>query len=432
MLKRLSDIFMRNLPLKLLSLLLAVVVWYMVVLNNDPTESRGYDIHVDVTNSSYIENGKQIYHIEDEYKTVTVYVTANRSTLNELSDTNITVTADLTQIVDLDRDPVMVPLQVSCAGLEQSALTLSRSTIPIEIENIASMDFPVTVDTGDTSPDKNYEVGRAVSSLDTITIRGPQSIVEQIDNVLARIDVSDLSRDTEKTAELILIDKNQEELSSQTIEDDLTFNGESDPPSITVQVQLWRKQSDVTLHVETEGSPAYGYQVGEITTLPADLTVVGSDEALAALEANGNQIEVPGSYISVEGRNRDFSETIDITDLLPEDIRVSANTGSEVKITVSILEEDSTEFTMDVDAITEENLPDNLTVSYDQAEYKIRVKSDGGSLASLSQNDISAAIDFNGLTEGDYSRPVKITLPEGYSMPEQVELVVHLKEKAGS
>lgn len=116
----------KNLALKIISVVIAIVIWYVVVDFNDPIETESYSVRIEVTNESYISNGKQIYRIADEYKTVTVYIKGNRSKLKRVQSGNIKVTADLTQIVDLERDPVTVPLQASCPGL---ACQTSRSPV---------------------------------------------------------------------------------------------------------------------------------------------------------------------------------------------------------------------------------------------------------------------------------------------------------------
>ena len=179
-----------NLGLKLLSILIAVVIWYVVVDINDPVETQSYSVKITVENDSYISNGKQVYHIDDSYKTVTVYLKGNRSVLKEVSAEDITVTADLTQIVDMDTDPVMVPLSASCPGISASNITLSRQAIPITIETVDSREFPVTVDVGDSEPGTNFEVGETTPNPEKVVITGAASIVDSIDTVVAKIDVT--------------------------------------------------------------------------------------------------------------------------------------------------------------------------------------------------------------------------------------------------
>ena len=94
-----------NLPLKMISVFIAIVIWYLVIYNNDPIITQSYQVHIKVENESYIANGKQLYMIDEENKTVTVYIKANRSQLNRLSADDISVKADLTQICLLYTSP---------------------------------------------------------------------------------------------------------------------------------------------------------------------------------------------------------------------------------------------------------------------------------------------------------------------------------------
>ena len=56
----------KNLALKIISVVIAIVIWYVVVDFNDPIETESYSVRIEVTNESYISNGKQIYRIADE------------------------------------------------------------------------------------------------------------------------------------------------------------------------------------------------------------------------------------------------------------------------------------------------------------------------------------------------------------------------------
>lgn len=426
--KRFLEILRQNIGLKLLSVLIAVVIWYVVVEVNDPLETSSYQVKVTTENESYITNGKQIFHIDDSYKTVMVYLKANRSTLRSIRADDISVTADLTQIVDLERDPVMVPLTAYCRNVLPSNITLSRTAIPITIENIASKEFPVTVDTGDSIPGQNYEVGRTTPDPEQIVINGPESIVNNIDSVIANIDVTGMTQSSTKQASIVLMNKNQEPMSPETIEDDLTLN--TGDTGIRVAVELWRKQSDVTLQVEYGGEPAEGYKVTNITTTPETVTVAGSSDALKALKDNGNTLTIPGTMVDVTGASADIAAEVNLQDIMPENMRPAKNTAEIVTVYLTILSDATMEKTIDVDEIEVKNLAENLTLSYDQTELIIRVHGITGVLEKLKDSDIRASIDAEGMGAGDELLPVEITLPDGVELEEEAVISVHLKEKA--
>ena len=149
------------------------------------------------------------------------------------------------------------------------------------------------------------------------------------------------------SADLILYDENQVEISDATIEENLTSNGNA-TLDVEVDVELWRRQSGVTLDVNYSGTPADGYQVGTITTTPDEIAVVGSEEALAALAQQGNAITVPAELVSVAGASSDLSEEVKLSDLLPEDMRLATNTRETATVNVAILPDGSQEFELDV------------------------------------------------------------------------------------
>jgi len=427
--KKLLKSLRTNPGLKILSVVIAIIIWYVVVDVNDPVETNTYQVRVTPANESYIENGKQIYRIEDEYKTVQVYVKGNRSKLRKVTADNISVVADLTQIVDLNRDPVMVPLTATVPGISAANVTLARTTIPITIENIASVELPVSVDVGTSVPGTDFEIGKLTPNPETIIINGPESVINKLGSVVATTDVTGMTADGTKQATLKLLDKNGEEVSQDTIQDDLTFDG--GVPEETVIVDLWSKVSDIGFNVQYSGTPAQGYQVGSITTTPATVTLAGTDTALEAIEESGGRLNISSDLITVAGASSDVTASVKLSDILPEDTKLATGQADNVTVKITILKNDSREMTLDVDDIATENLASDLTISYDQSELKFIVEGSKTALQDLTTGSVSAEIDLSEMkTEGDYTVPVTIELPSGLSVTDDVEITVHLKKKA--
>ncbi|MCF0144992.1 MAG: hypothetical protein HUJ73_00245 [Eubacterium sp.] len=426
--RKFLDFFRVNLGLKILSVIIAVVIWYVVVNISDPVETKGFSVKVTVENEGYIANGKKIYRIDDDYKTVTVFAKANRSVLNEVTEDDISVVADLTQIVDMNTDPVRVPLSASCRRIPVTNLTLSRTTIPITIENIATLELPVTVSTGETTPSQEYEVGRTVPNPDSIVVKGPESIINSVDSAVAVIDVTGMTQDSVRQAKLVLYDKNSKAISESTIEDDLTITGGT--KDVTVYVELWKRRSDVSLNVEYDGRPAEGYHVDSISTTPQTVTVVGSPTALKKLKKNGNTLTIPASLINIDGAASSVSTEIPLADILPDEMRPAKNTADIVVATISILSDKSVELKLDVDNIKVKNLNPTLALSYEQTEVPVLIRGDGEVTGNLNAQDIVAAINLEGLEAGEHTIPVRIKLPEGAVLEKEVEITITLKEIA--
>ena len=411
--KKILKKLLNNLPLKILSILIAIVIWYVVVSVNDPIVKERFDVPVQVTNEAYIAAGKKTYQIAEEYQTVTVTVTDNNSVVSRLKASDITVTADLTQIVTMDTNPVYVPIKAACSMVKQEKLSTVTATIPVEIEDVDSEKFPITIDAGNTKPAKDYEVGTMTSDPESITISGPTSLINKISSVVAKVDVTNMRNSGTVTADLMIIDKNQDEMPESQME---FLNFDSGSPQVDVDIELWRRVSGIKLSALYSGTPADGYQIKNIYTTPEEITVAGSEEALAKLADEGNTIGIP----------------VDLSDVLADvtDLKVSSSSSASVTVHVTVMPNESREFELDVDQIETSNLQSTYTVLYDQTQLAIRIKASDKNLAKLDTSQINASIDLNGMGVGDYEVPVKITLPDGYELVDSVKTTIHIKEKA--
>ncbi len=428
MIRNLLSKITHNFPLKLASVVLAVVLWYAAIYYSDPKETRSYSERIDVINESYIASGKQVFYIDDIYKTVTVYIYDNASILNRINANNITVTADLTQIVDFNRDPVMVPLSVQCPGVDPTNISLSRETIPITIENVDSKELPITVTTGDTVPNKNYEVGTLTPEVSSIVVNGPESIISQIDSVIASVNVTNMTADGERRATLSFIDKDQNTISEDLINDSITIEG--DYSNLSVYVELWKKRSGITFNINYSGTPATDFRVYQTTTSPDEITVVGNSDALTSLESAGNVITIPADRVNVEGASEDIVVDVDISDLLPENMRVAASMNDYITVTASIMPVDSKKISYDVDRIIILNLQERLSISYSKTAVEIKVRTTGTKkLSDLTADLITVQLDASTLTAaGEFELPAIVTLPEGYELVDEVIIPVIVKE----
>jgi len=425
---RIPKIIRNNFGLKVVSVLISIVIWYSVVRVNDPVITRSFTVSVTFTNQTYIQSGKQTYTVDDSYNSVIVYIKGNRSEIRRIEASDIKVTADLTQIVSMDTKPVMVPLTVQCNGVDPSNISMSRTAVPITIESIASKELPVTVDTADTTPAKNFEVGEATANPSKIVVSGPESTINRIDSAVAQIDVTDMTADATVKGTVHLYDKSQNEISQDTIDNEITFDTGSQ--DVTVAVDLWQKKSDVSLQVNYSGQPKSGYQVSGITTVPETITVVGDDEALSELTNSGNKITIPADAVSVDGASDDVTKEIDLSEIITGNMRVAETASRTATVTITILPENTKEVALDVDKITINNLADNLTVTYDQTELTIRVRGTKTLLDGVTADAVSASVDLSGYKEGDYTVPVSVTLPDGTSLSGNVSILLHVKQSA--
>lgn len=248
-------------------------------------------------------------------------------------------------------------------------------------------------------------------------------MIQKIDKVIATVNLDGKTEDSMLLADLKIIDKNQEELKPRQMEY-LKFNNTDQ--SVSVSVDLWKVKNDIKLNAGYVGYTASGYKVEKITLTPSDLTVAGTDEALQELANSGNTITIPDSYIDVSGRNDDFETKIDISDVLPGDIKLTDGSNSTVIASVSILPQNSQEYSISTLNIETQNVGKGLRAVFETDSIQVRVRESFKELSQLKDTDIKASIDCSGRKEGTYTIPVKIVLPTGYELVSDVSTVVKL------
>ena len=412
-----------NLLLKILSLAIALAIWLLVANINDPVVVTSYDVPVTIQNSAYLESGGKTYQVLEQQQMVTVILRGNSSVVENRTG-DIQAVADLTQIVDMDTTPVMVPVTATCDRVAAEDISVVPAAIGIEIEDMVSKDFTITVTAGDTTPSADYEVGTMEANPEKVTITGPESLIDKIDRVMAEVNTAPMNEDTTITSRLIIYDKNQDAL-DETEMNYLKFD--IGQPVVDIHVDLWRVRGDIQLAVNYSGSPAPGYQVGDVTITPSTISVAGTDEALAQLAVEGNTIEIPADAVVLDGQDSDVETRLTLSEYMPDDLVVANNVETAIA-NVSIIPEGSQEFRVATRDIAIENLDDKLRLVFDTDSVTVRVRETGGQINDLTADEISLSADMKGRGAGDYEIQLEADLPDGYELLAPVKTLVHVSE----
>ena len=424
-----------NIPLKIMSVAVAVVVWRIVVKIDKPVGTNYYTLtNVELINKEYVESSDTIGKMcmpEEKQDSIRIAITTNKKIRDKIKVSDITATADLQQAVSLDTNPVMVPITVTCSvpGVTPNDIKVTPQNLSVNLDEKETQEFVVNVSRGDTKPGKDYEVGSLTANPEKVRITGPKSLVNKIDKVNATISLDGNTQDFTQDVNLTIIDKNQEALSDSEMNSLRIENN----AKVSVTARLWKIRQGVGISAGYVGSPASGYQVGTVTTVPDTISVAGSTEGLETLTQNDNTITIPADSIDISGESRDVERKISLKDLLPDNVKLTSDSSEDVWVTVSILPEGSREFTLSTKDIEVKNKPDDLQVTFETAQIEIRIKSDTEDLDDLNtETDIKASIDLKGKEEGNYKVPVTLSLPDGYETVENVSTEVVISSGTGT
>jgi YbbR domain-containing protein len=318
----------------------------------------------------------------------------------------------------------MVPITATCSGIKAENIKVWPQNLGVRLEDKLTQEFPVTVTKGESSPARGYEVGTLSSSPEKVRITGPQSLINKIDKVTASIGVDGRSEDRTEEVNLIVYDKNQEVLDdSQMANLKIENNGK-----VLVTCKLWKIRTDIKINAEYSGVPAEGYQVDSVATIPDTISLAGDSEALETLRENNNTLLISADSIDISGESSDIETKINITDILPEGTKLPTDSSEDVWVRISILPIESHAYSFETKNIEVENRPQDLQVAFETDKIEIRIKATDGEIEDFDESKIRASVDLQGKEEGNHEIPVKIQLPEGYELLENVTTEVKISQ----
>ena len=88
-----------NLGLKIMAVIFSILLWLVAVNINDPVERKVFrDVRVETRNTNLLTDENKLYKVLDDTDTVTVTVRASRSVLENINVSDITATADFSEL----------------------------------------------------------------------------------------------------------------------------------------------------------------------------------------------------------------------------------------------------------------------------------------------------------------------------------------------
>ena len=413
----------KNWGFKVLALGFSFLLWLAVVNVQDPVMTKTFTgVPVTVVHPEIIINRGNTYQVVEGTETVSVVVKAKRSDMEKLRADSIVATADMKNLDTKSGTLIPIDVIITASVRNSYEAYATPGNIQIQIEANKTKSFPITVNTSGNLKD-GYVLGEAKANPEKIEISGPESVVTSIDKVVASVQLNGESEDTELEARLEIYDANGKSIAMTTLEDNL--NGETVKVSITVQ-----QKKNVAVYFDTSGiQVADGYVLEDVSAEPETIEVVGEADELDKIDS----IKVPAEALQETNLAETVERTVDVANYIPRGLRVLDETkGAPVVVKITVAKAGTKRFEFPVGSISVLNLPNGYKVSYDTTgNIEIAVigtKEELDSMSELEQGSVYInLIDMK--SEGSYTVPLEIVLPNGVQLDHEVTIGVTLEKE---
>lgn len=378
-----------NLGWKVLSLVLAFLLWLTVINIEDPqvsTTIRG--ITVEKLNESAITSKKwSIQYVEGDI--VDVKVKGKRSQVYKLSANNIKAYVDMKNIsvtgaVDIQLD---LPNEVEL-------VSKMPSSVSVQLESIIKKQFEIQYEKYGKVKAGYVDLSPIILPR-TIELEAAESTIYKIDKVVVPVDVTGISSEITIAVTPRIYDYSGNELTG--IRSDITQT------QVRVPVE---KSKILPINFTPLGEVAEGFSYQGFSLSETSVIVRGKEDLINALQ------EVAINKVSLDGLNKKTVVTVNLAKLLPDGVSLNQD-KSVVEVTLDIEPIVTREFEFLPSEIKWEGIPEGKKVEIISTEpLKVLYKGVQSYINGLAKEELKPYIYIEEQSNGQHTIPVQWDEPQ--------------------
>lgn len=389
---------------KLIAILMAIALWFIVVANNDDLMRTNTiaNIPITYTNEDVLEDDYGLRLIEGQDQTVTVKVTGPYASLYSLTTNDIQVRVNLanfqkpgTYTINTSKQSTNCTLLVNSSSVEAEIST--PSSFQIVLDEVITKEVPVTIQV-DGTPSTGYMYDDPEGEQDSVSVTGPKTVVNQIRKATAVVPAEDstgLTKTTSVLASFTFLDEKNQPV------DQTHLTSEPNDYSVTIPVYAVAK---LPLTINLISSDTVDKNSVKATIDPQEIAVYGAEEVISKLTA----ISLGDLQLSTVSLDEDDPITIPIE--LPAGVTRVQGEATSAKVTIQAVGMSTRE--MPVTKITLQNSGSdpNLTATLRTTSVNIRIQAETAALANLTADAFHVIAVFNAdeLGPGIHEVPIEV------------------------
>lgn len=400
--------FTENLPWKITSFILAFILWLFVINTQNPMQPEEIRVSTVVIKglSQLAEKGFVLKNQEEiKNQRFIVRVKGPRLQTDKLKMDHMltTVTLDLTQYMnELSADSVqnVAKYSVSFGGVEGiTTLGMRYDVDNIILEKEKKLTLPIKYQiVGNTS--SQYTALTPIITPTTVELSGATSDIERINQAIISINVENFSEEELlQTLPVTIYDAEGAEVSGL----------KKTPQLIEVKLPIGKKKT-VPLEASFSGELPQGYVHTNTIVTPKQITIVGKAELVDKIE------KIDLKSISL---NDIIQTSVVKTELiLPAGVQYIDNIDRQVNVTIEIKKENAYTYTIPINELAIEVIGVGQGLGYEilTNSLEVTLSATAEELLSLSFANISGQLDVEGLTQGEYTLPIQLTVPGRFTI----------------
>lgn len=387
-----KKIIFNNIGLKILALLIAVIVWWVVMNIDDPLVKKTINgVSVELRNDDDLIDKGYIYEVESG-NVIAITVWAPESVAKELKSSDFIAYADLSQLSPLtDTANITVECVKSDVKNDIKEITSKIQVVKLSIDNKQTAEVPVTTAIVG-NPAENYVIGDISISQNKIEITGAASVIEKIVRAEIKYDVSNMMQSVNEMVTPVFYDENNNVVDTGAIQ----LSRNSLRLSVVINPTKW-----IGVTINPSVTVADDYKMVGYSLSFDQVKIAGTQESLANISA----IDLPSDAIELTDVTESQDCVVNLANYLKASYKIVSGT-TELTVHIDIEPMVVKSYIVRKNGIAVNNLGDGLEAQIEDSYIEVKVKAIQEVHDSFNMDVLNPNIDLKGYGPGEYEVPV--------------------------
>ena len=387
-----KKIIFNNIGLKILALLIAVIVWWVVMNIDDPLVKKTINgVSVELRNDDDLIDKGYIYEVESG-NVIAITIWAPESVAKELKSSDFIAYADLSQLSPLtDTANITVECVKSDVKNDIKEITSKIQVVKLSIDNKQTAEVPVTTAIVG-NPAENYVIGDISISQNKIDITGAASVIEKIVRAEIKYDVSNMMQSVNEMVTPVFYDENNNVVDTGAIQ----LSRNSLRLSVVINPTKW-----IGITINPSVTVADDYKMVGYSLSFDQVKIAGTQESLANISA----IDLPSDAIELTDVTESQDCVVNLANYLKASYKIVSGT-TELTVHIDIEPMVVKSYIVRKNGIAVNNLGDGLEAQIEDSYIEVKVKAIQEVHDSFNMDVLNPNIDLKGHGPGEYEVPV--------------------------
>jgi diadenylate cyclase len=385
-----KNAFKKNKRYKFIATAVGIVLWLLLANSTDPVVTETINnIPVEIVNENILLDSQHTYNINSG-KTASIVIKGRKSIVSHITIDDFKASADFKNLSIVNSIPIDISTSKNIDILQ------NNNMMNITIEEVSSIECPITVNTVGELKESNY-----IESIDVvpgiITITGPTSVLNTIGDVIVEGNVSSVYDKYSEELTPIIYDKNGIEIDMNNIK--------LSSQKIKVIYNVYKtKKVDINLTINNTK-----FNNGEIISYfiePSEIRIAAPNNVLESINKLNINIDI---NVNDDAKTSNMIKSIDINDYIKEQNIYVKEEDSLISVNFYYEKYIEKIYTIKKDNIKITNKNEKFDYLIEDKEYEITIKGLKDNIENLNMNILQPYVDVKDISKGINNVKLNIT-----------------------